>query len=248
MIGVFDSGVGGISACKELRRLLPTADIVFLADRKNAPYGTKSEDELTELVKTDVKRLRDLGASRILIACCTASTVYDRLPDKDRAIALPIIAPAARAAIGSEATLRSEYGGIPHIGVIATEATVRSHAFGRLIRALDPHTRVTEIATQQLVSLVESGGRDGALDPRGEILVDGIAERIRRADISTLILGCTHFSHLRSELQRRLRGTVIIDAARLGAAEMARAVTNDINNEKNLSEDNIRGRDRTIYT
>ena len=74
MLGVFDSGVGGLAALRELRRLLPFEDMIYLADKENAPYGTKTEDELVALVREDVKRLRELGAEKILMACCTAST------------------------------------------------------------------------------------------------------------------------------------------------------------------------------
>ena len=82
MIGVFDSGVGGYCAFRELRRLLPREDMVYLADRKNAPYGTKSEDEIIAFTKANIKRLREIGARKILIACCTASSVYNSLDEE----------------------------------------------------------------------------------------------------------------------------------------------------------------------
>ena len=84
MIGIFDSGVGGLNAFYEVRRGLPYADIAYLADRANAPYGTKPKDELISLVKNDIKRLRELGCRLILIACCTASTVYPELSDDEK--------------------------------------------------------------------------------------------------------------------------------------------------------------------
>ena len=99
MIGVFDSGAGGLFALAELRRLLPKADILCLTDRKNAPYGTKSEDELTRHVTSGVDTLLSLGCSSVLMACCTASTVWERLPERERAAAVPIIEPVTEAAL-----------------------------------------------------------------------------------------------------------------------------------------------------
>ena len=101
MIGVFDSGVGGMTAFDELRRLLPCEDMVYLADRSNAPYGTKSERELVFLVREDIRRLRELGCEKILVACCTASTVVSLLSEAERRICTPIILPTARAAVSS---------------------------------------------------------------------------------------------------------------------------------------------------
>lgn len=223
MIGVFDSGVGGMTACSELRRLIPTADIAYLADRKNAPYGTKTQDELVRLVKEDVRILRDLGAKIILMACCTASTVWHLLPDGDRSIAIPIIYPTAKRAV------RESLG---HIAVIATTHTAKSGAFGENIaRAAEEISRkapprVTEIATQPLVSLVECGERDGRLSERGREVITEITDEIRELGADTLILGCTHFSHLECEIGRRLPDTCVISAAREGAVALTKIMKN----------------------
>ena len=232
MIGVFDSGVGGIAAYRELRRHLPLADIVYLADRAHAPYGTKSEDELISLVSGVVKILRQRGADRILIACCTASTVYPRLDADDRAVCLPIIGCAADCFDGRRA------------GVIATDATIRSHAFERQIRHRCPEAQVTEIAAQRLVSLVERGARDGAVSRECADMLDGITDELRRAEIDSLFLGCTHFSHLSGELSRRLPRVRIIDTARLGARRLALTY---LDSKDNKSRRDISGLGRTIY-
>ena len=83
MIGVFDSGAGGIDTVRHLRGLLPFADICYIADRKNAPYGTKSKNEIVALAVNNIKHLELLGAERVLIACCTASSVFDFLPERE---------------------------------------------------------------------------------------------------------------------------------------------------------------------
>ena len=118
MIGIFDSGVGGLSAYRELRLLLPRCDIIYLADRRNAPYGTKTKDELIKLVKHDILQLKNMGAEKILVACCTASTVVPHLDFEERRCVLPIIFPAARVAAR-----------LARVTVIATEHTARSSAF-----------------------------------------------------------------------------------------------------------------------
>jgi hypothetical protein len=87
VIGIFDSGVGGICAYRHLREMLPRENILYLADRKNAPYGIKSRDEILGFTKTNIKRLRSLGADGILIACCTASSLYGLLDVDEQEIA-----------------------------------------------------------------------------------------------------------------------------------------------------------------
>lgn len=224
MIGVFDSGVGGMCAYYELRRLLPRQDIIYLADRKNAPYGTKSKDELIALVKNDIIRLRDMGAERILIACCTASCIYSLLDEGERQICLPIIKPAA--------VIASKYR---RVLVIATERTVSLGAFGGEISALS-NTKVKEIAAQELVSLVEEGNRDGKINEKCVTIMQKIKKTAEDFSADALILGCTHFSHLENEFKRLMPEVKIISPAREGARALA----------KDIKEKYESG--RTIYT
>lgn len=227
MTGVFDSGVGGLTAYRELRRLLPCEDIIYLADRKNAPYGTKTKDELIALTKNDIKRLIGMGAQRILIACCTASTIWCELDECEREVATPIITPASRVAAEGE-----------RIAIIATEHTVRSSAFGREIRRFSPTAEVFEQAEQRLVALVEGGCRDGrlSLECLGE--AERIADWARDIRADTLVLGCTHFSHLEMTLRQMLPGVRIVSPAREGAVEIARKINSH----------RVRENGRTVYT
>lgn len=224
MIGVFDSGVGGLCAYRELRRLLPRQDIIYLADRKNAPYGTKSKDELIALTKNDIKRLRDMGADKILIACCTASTVYPYLDGWEREISLPIITPAALVA--------SKYR---RVTVIATNHTVASHAFGNAICRL-AHTEVREIACQELVAMVEGGCREGRISKACRGYIEKIRKDALDFGADALVLGCTHFSHLESEFTRLLPRVRIISPATEGAVAMAEQMKKKTENG------------RTVYT
>ena len=208
MIGIFDSGVGGITAVKELRKLQPTADLVFFPDRKNAPYGTKTTEELIPLVKRDIEILISHGADVVLMACCTASTVYPLLEERLKRVAVPIIKPTARAAAGI-----TENG---RVAVIATEATVRTEAFKKELSALDIQN-VLEIPASNLVAAVENGERDGQLSSIGEALLDRHLEKAISFGADTLILGCTHFPHLEGEIQKRVPRVKIISSSREGA-------------------------------
>lgn len=212
MIGVFDSGVGGLTALKELRELLPNADLCYFADRKNAPYGTKSEDELVLLVKEDIRRLREFGAQKILIACCTAGTVYHRLSDGEKEISQPIIAPAARRA--ARLTKNGK------IGVIATERTVRSHAFLKAAEAISKDLSVTELEAQELVGLVESGAKDGSLCESEIQTIKRAVAPLRDTGIDTLILGCTHFPHIENAISRALGGIKTVNPSKEGASAL----------------------------
>lgn len=199
MIGVLDSGRGGLVAYKELRRLMPRADITYLADRKNAPYGNKSPKEILHLTERGIRRLCDMGCEIILIACCTASSLHEMLPEELKNISIPIITPTARLCEGSRSVL-----------VIATEHTARSGAFSKeIIRFSDASVR--EIPMQPLVDLIE-WGRDT------KNAVEKIIKMCEGYD--TLILGCTHFSHLLGDLRARLPDVKILSPAHIGANEI----------------------------
>ena len=214
MIGVFDSGVGGLTALAELRRLLPHTDMIYLADREHAPYGTKSEEDILALSESCIERLVGAGAEKILIACCTASTLHSRLADRSRRITTPIIAPAARAA---QRVSRGK------IAVIATEATVRSHAFKRELLSIG-ECEVTEYATQELVSMVEGGASDEKpLTSEEKSTLSRLLAPIKASRADTLILGCTHFPHRRGHIAAMLPEVNLISPSREGALEIAKS-------------------------
>jgi glutamate racemase len=206
VIGVFDSGVGGLSALRELRRQSKDIDICFYADRDNAPYGTKEKDELIPLVMRDIDLLSDFGANRILMACCTASTVWDFLPKKYKECSVPIILPTAEMA--SRATKNG------NIGVISTKRTRDSHAFKNALKKIDRSLNVTELCAQSFVGMAETG-----IYKKEEI--ENTLRPLSLAKIDTLILGCTHFSRL-SEIISTIVGCDIrlIDSAKAGAEKI----------------------------
>lgn len=211
MLGVFDSGAGGLISCAELHRLLPREDVIFLADRANSPYGTKSASEILALTENAVSLLLKMGAQRVLIACCTASSVREELPSALREKTVSVIPRAAKIAAD-----HSE-----RITVIGTEHTVRCGCFTKAITEENPHCRVHGIPAQELVQRIENGARDGRVTADCAAYLDSLCGIIRKAHTDTLILGCTHFSHLEGELGSRLAGMRLISPAREGAAELA---------------------------
>ena len=212
MIGVFDSGLGGLAAVKQIRLINPNISIAFFADYKNAPYGTKSERELRYLVKRDLKILKEYGACKILIACCTASTVYTSLSPDEQSISVPIISPTVRSA-----AKLSRNG---KIGVIATQRTVKSGVFPTL---LSEYSIITEqFEAQKLVALIENGASDESLTKSELDTIREILSPIKKSELDTLILGCTHFDWLYRTIAELLPKTTIVSSPREAAIEMMR--------------------------
>ena len=209
MIGVFDSGEGGLATLDEIKRLCPECDLIFHADKENAPYGTKGRTEIIRLVKQDIKILLDGGANKILIACCTASTVYPMLSRREREACLPIITPTAREAVRATRAKR--------IGVICTEATARSGAFERAIAEFDSEIKVKTLPSGELVSLVEGGTREENHSLRDLMKIKRILMPMKDFNPDTVILGCTHFSRIGGIIGQIFDGATVIDAAKIGA-------------------------------
>ena len=187
-IGVFDSGVGGLTVVSALRRRLPGESILYLGDTARLPYGSKSPDTVTRYTRRNIEFLTERGVKAVVVACNTASALA--LPDLDLH-GVPtwgVIEPGARAAA---AVSRGR------VGVIATEATVRSDAYPRALRALRPDLEILSQACPLFVPLVEEGWHD---DP----ITAEVAERYLRpllaAGIDTLVLGCTHYPLLKPVL------------------------------------------------
>ena len=212
MIGVFDSGAGGLAALSEIRRRCPAADVCFFADYENAPYGTKKRSELIQLVSRDILMLRDAGADKILMACCTASTVYKYLPKEMREVSIPIIDVTAK-----QAALATRCG---RVGVIGTAATVHSGAFKNSLKLHKAVRAVFELATQNLVFDVEAGICDGSFTKKQREGLFRTLLPLRQKGIDTLILGCTHFARIEREISGVLPGVTIINSSREGAKEI----------------------------
>jgi glutamate racemase len=196
-IGVFDSGVGGLTVVRALRRALPGEDIVYLGDTARVPYGSKSPRTVEKYSLTCQRFLLDRGVKLVLIACNTASA--NALPALTAASPVPVIGAVEPGAASALAATRSG-----HIGVIGTLGTVRSSAYAKAITARDPSAKLTALACPLLVPLAEEGWTDdevAALVAR-RYLTQLFAQDPR---IDTLVLGCTHYPLLRDVLARVAR-------------------------------------------
>jgi len=214
-IGVFDSGIGGLTVAHEIMRQLPHESIVYFGDTARVPYGPKSPDTVCRYSTEIAAFLRDQHVKAIVVACNTATA--HALPMLREGLPVPVIGvvePGARAAV------RAGGGAGGHIGVIGTAGTIRSGAYERAIRALDPDARITARACPLFVPLVEEGWID---HPVTRQIAQEYLEPLLQADISALVLGCTHYPLLKPLLGRVLGPKVaLIDSAAETAAELGR--------------------------
>ena len=209
-IGVFDSGVGGLTVVSALRQRLPGESILYLGDTARLPYGSKSPATVTRYTQRSIDFLTERGVKAVVVACNTASALG--LPNLQKVDVPPwgVIEPGAKKAA---AVSRGK------VGVIATEATVRSDAYPRALRALRPDLEIVSKACPLFVPLVEEGWHDDSI-------TEQVAERYLRplfdAGIDTLVLGCTHYPLLKPVLQRVAGpGVALVDSAEEGAEMVA---------------------------
>jgi glutamate racemase len=203
-IGVFDSGIGGLTVAAALRQLLPHESIYYIGDTARVPYGGKSQATIERYSVEISGMLLEAGAKMIVAACNTASALG--VPKLEATLPVPVtgvIAPGARAAVAATRT--------GHVGVIGTRGTVRSGAYERAIRALAPEVRVSSRACPMLVPAIEEGWLDDAITDAicarylGELVASGI---------DTLVLGCTHYPLLKPALARYLGPEIrLVDSA-----------------------------------
>jgi glutamate racemase len=226
-IGVFDSGVGGLTVFREILRRTPQESLVYLGDNARAPYGTRSESEVRRFSIECLDRLVDRDVKALVVACNTSTAVA--LGEYRRRYDIPVlgvIRPGAQAAALATRTRR--------VGVIATPATIRSHAYFDAIKEENPAVEVYEHATPALVPLVEAGilTGDEAIAAVAEALGPLLGRRDERgefihslpvsAKIDTLLLGCTHYPLLRAILQSAVGDSVaIVDSATATAGALA---------------------------
>lgn len=214
-IGVFDSGLGGLTAVKELHRLLPNEDIVYLGDTGRVPYGSRSRETIIKYAQQDIDFLLTKDIKMVLAACGTvSSTLPKEISGKLPVPYADIVQPAAQQACALTS------GG--RIGVVGTNATLRSNAFGKAIRNIRADVRVFGNPCPLLVHLVENG----MVQPDNQITnltVQMYLEPLMREKIDTLILGCTHYPLLYDIFNRLLDYQVtLIDPGRCAAGYVQR--------------------------
>ncbi|MDR3552008.1 MAG: glutamate racemase, partial [Clostridia bacterium] len=213
-VGVFDSGLGGLTAVRELRRLLPNEDIVYFGDTGRCPYGTKGRVTIERFAAQDIRFLLGFNVKVIVIACNTVSSVALEMASEMSPVpVVGVIESAARAA--SAATKSGK------IGVLGTFTTITSGRYEQALHALQPSLTVTGRACPMFVPLVENGyfGRDCRV---AEIIAHEYLDELR-GTVDTLILGCTHYPILKGMIADIMGdGVALIDTGRETAMEAAR--------------------------
>ena len=199
-IGVFDSGIGGLTVTREIMRQLPDENIVYFGDTARVPYGSKSKENIIRFSRQIVRFLKTRHVKAIVVACNTASALaLDTLRQETDIPVMGVVEPGARAAV------RETRNG--KIGVIGTEATIRSEMYTQVIRRMLPDAEVIGNPCPLFVPLVEEGFAKHKI---AEEVIDIYLSELRKTDIDTMILGCTHYPLLRSTLRRLMGEDVVL--------------------------------------
>ncbi|MBQ9516022.1 MAG: glutamate racemase [Ruminococcus sp.] len=205
-IGVFDSGLGGLTAVREILETMPNENIVYFGDTGRVPYGSKSNETISKYAIQDARFLKKMGVKMIVAACGTVSSVA---PDLTEELGMPytgVVYPTCYTAVRTTKNGR--------IGVIGTAATIASHSYKNRIREKHPEYTVVEQACPLYVPLVENG----MTDPDDEIVrlvVKRYMAVMKENDVDTIILGCTHYPLLSEAIRREMGdGVTLIDSGK----------------------------------
>jgi glutamate racemase len=216
-IGIFDSGVGGLTVYRALHERLPDEHFVYLGDTARVPYGTKSLATVERYAIENSSFLESHGIKLLIVACNTASALA--LPAIRKAVSVDVIGviePGARAAVESSA----QKAEAKNVGVIATEATIQSRAYATAIAKLAPFIKVIERACPLFVSLAEEGWEE--TDVARAVAAEYL-EEIKRDEVGTLVLGCTHYPILQQVIQETMGERVtLIDSGEATARDVER--------------------------
>ncbi len=222
-IGVFDSGIGGLTVAREIMRQIPHEDIVYFGDTARVPYGSKSKDTIIRFSRQIIRFLKTKDVKAIVVACNTASAqaLEDIRPELDIPI-LGVVKPGAR--VAAQVTENGK------IGVIATSSTIESQLYNRVIHMHNPKAQVFGKACPLFVPLVEEGWLK---DPVTKEVACRYLEPLMASGIDTLIMGCTHFPLLRSLLREILgEGVTLVNPAYETTKDLERVLKeNDIAND-----------------
>lgn len=212
-IGVFDSGIGGLTCVKELNKLMPNENIIYFGDTARVPYGTRSKDTIRKYAAQDVAFFKQHNVKMIIAACGTVSSVVGN--DKNFCTELPftgVLIPAAQAACSVTRNNK--------IGIIATPATIRTGAYGKAIRAIRPDISVIGNACPLFVPMVENGftGKDNQIV---KLAVEHYLKPIKNEGVDTLILGCTHYPIIADAIAEYMGSSVTLISSSEEAAKFA---------------------------
>jgi glutamate racemase len=229
-IGIFDSGIGGLTVLKEIIKILPHEDIIYLGDTARVPYGIRSPETILKYSYANAEFLMNQRIKILVIACNTASSIStERLRVRCKIPVIEVITPGAKGA--SEVTKRGK------IGVIGTETTIRSGTYLRAIKAFNPQFEVYLKACPLFVPLVEEGWTDENNEVSLMVAEKYLGE-LRRKRVDTLVLGCTHYPLLKGVIRKVMGNDIhLIDSAQ----ETAKEVLKVLSEKKLLSINRERG-------
>ena len=217
-IGVFDSGVGGLTVAREIMRQIPNERIVYFGDTARVPYGSKSKDNIIKFSRQIIRFLQTENVKAIVIACNTASALaLDEMQQEFDLPILGVVKPGAKVAVETTANKR--------IGLIGTEANIRSGVYTRYIKSLDDEAKVFEKACPLFVPLVEEGWLHDDITLQ---VASRYLEELKEKDIDTLIMGCTHYPLIRSTIRKVMGNKVnLVNPAYETAIELKNLLERD---------------------
>lgn len=235
MIGIFDSGIGGLTVVKAIFRQLPGYEIVYFGDTARSPYGTKSPATIIDYAIQDTEFLLAKGAKIIVIACNTASSVATETL-RDRFAGIPIFE-VVTPAVSKVVELTKNY----NVGIIGTRATINSNIYDRKIKELHPQIRVFSNACPLLVPLVEEGWFKRR---ETKMILKKYLYPLKRKQIDTLVLACTHYPLLKEGIEAKMGKRVrIVDSS----AELATHVKNYLAEHPEIDAILKRGQNHQFY-
>src|SRR3989338_3596865 len=218
-IGIFDSGIGGLTVLKEIQQEVPVENIVYFGDTARVPYGTKSKETITKFSIDNINFLQDFDVKIAVVACNTASSLsLDALKDRFSLPIIGVIEPGAK-----EAIAKTKNG---KIGVIGTKATIGSGAYESHLKRLDPSVKVYSQACPLFVPFVEEGWLEGEVVSK---VARTYLDSLKSFGIDTLILGCTHYPLLQKVIQNAIGESVRLVSSAQATAKEARELLDKLN-------------------
>lgn len=229
-IGIFDSGIGGLTCVKEMNKLLPNENIVYFGDTARIPYGTRSRETIKLYAQQDINFIRKHNVKMIIAACGTVSSTMGSCKDIDGIPFTGVVIPAVQAACAAARNGR--------IGVIGTPATIKSGAYGKAIRTIRQDAAVMGNACPMFVPMVENGLTDKD-DTVVKTMVERYLKPIKKEKVDALILGCTHYPMLYDAIAEYMGEEVKLISA---GAEAAKYALNVLTMKNMLSDSEEQGK------
>lgn len=202
-IGVFDSGLGGLTAVRELRRIMPNENIIYFGDTGRMPYGGRPKQQIRTIARQNIAFAESFGVKAILAACGTISSNAPDILAENATYTVGVLTPGARELAGT---------GKKRLGVIATKTSIESGAFQAELKRLCPDAEVTAVPCPEFVPMIESG-HISADDALVADVVKRTLEPVKSAGVEALLLGCTHYGIIAEAISRYMPETVLVAAS-----------------------------------